>query len=239
MKTRLTLDILPQPDDVTCGPTCLHSVYRYYEEPVSLDEVIQQVRYLDSGGTLAVLLGIHALSQGYEATIYTYNLNVFDPTWAALSSEQLDEKLRQQLKHKEDERIQAATKSYLKFLRQGGKIKQQELNPALIRKFLKAGKPILTGVNATYLYSCARELHRKDKYVYDDVAGFSAGHFVVLCGYDRTTRQVLVADPLHDNPAYNNPYYEVKVDKLINAILLGIMTYDANMLIIEPKTAKE
>ena len=31
--------------------------------------------------TLAVLLGCHALRRGYEATIYTFNLQVFDPTW--------------------------------------------------------------------------------------------------------------------------------------------------------------
>ena len=28
----LDLDILAQPDDETCGPTCLHAVYRYFGE---------------------------------------------------------------------------------------------------------------------------------------------------------------------------------------------------------------
>ncbi|MCH8558472.1 MAG: C39 family peptidase [Balneolia bacterium] len=235
METRLRLDILQQPDDVTCGPTCLHAVYKYYDEAVSLDEVISEVRYLETGGTLAVLLGNHALSKGYQATIYTYNLNVFDPTWAGLNNEELSEKLRAQLHLKDDERLIAATTSYLKFLKTGGKIRQRELNSGLIRKFLKAGKPVLTGVNATYLYNCARETYRTTESVYDDVAGYPTGHFIVLCGYHRETRTVLVADPLHDNPAFQNPYYEVKVDKLINSILLGILTYDANLLVIEPK----
>ena len=29
------LEILNQPDDVTCGPTCLHAVYRYFDVPES------------------------------------------------------------------------------------------------------------------------------------------------------------------------------------------------------------
>jgi hypothetical protein len=30
-------------------------------------------------------------------------------------------------------------------------------------------------------------------------------------------------------------YYAVRVQRLIGAILLGIMTYDANLLVIEPR----
>ena len=43
METRLSLDILPQPDELTCGPTCLHAVYRYYGDDISLDQVIAEV----------------------------------------------------------------------------------------------------------------------------------------------------------------------------------------------------
>src|SRR5262249_1472255 len=35
---RLQLDILPQPDDFTCGPTCLHAIYRYLGDEVPLDK---------------------------------------------------------------------------------------------------------------------------------------------------------------------------------------------------------
>src|SRR6185369_13364802 len=76
VKTRLRLEILPQPDDITCGPTCLHAVYRYFGDVIGLDQVIEEVPQLETGGTLAVLLGCHALRRGYDATIYTYNLQV-------------------------------------------------------------------------------------------------------------------------------------------------------------------
>ena len=73
-------DIQAQPDDVTCGPTCLHSLYQYYKDDIPLKDVIRDVKQLKNGGTLAVMLGNHALNRGYKAIIYTYNLNVFDPT---------------------------------------------------------------------------------------------------------------------------------------------------------------
>lgn len=71
---QLDLEMLPQPNDTTCGPTCLQAVYRYYGDDVGLGEVIAQVPSLTAGGTLAVMLAGHALRRGYRATIYTYNL---------------------------------------------------------------------------------------------------------------------------------------------------------------------
>jgi hypothetical protein len=80
MEPSLEIEILPQPDDATCGPTCLHAVYRFFEDPIPLDRVIAEVEPLKAGGTLAVNLARHALGRGYAATIYTYNPRVFDPT---------------------------------------------------------------------------------------------------------------------------------------------------------------
>ena len=78
----------PQPDDMTCGPTCLHAVYRYFDDDVPLEQVVGEASMLDEGGTLAVLLGCHAQRRGYEASIYTYNLDVFDPQLVQLAERQ-------------------------------------------------------------------------------------------------------------------------------------------------------
>ena len=86
MVTKLELEMLPQPDDTTCGPTCLHAVYRYYDDPVPLPQLIDEVEPLSTGGTLAVSLACHALRRRYRATIYTYNLTLFDPTWSTRRS---------------------------------------------------------------------------------------------------------------------------------------------------------
>jgi len=223
----LQLDILPQPDDETCGATCLHSIYRYYGETIDLMSLISEVPRWETGGTIAVMLACHALNKGYSVTIYSYNLHVFDPSWFREHVD-LSAKIKEQLKYKPDPKIQWASQAYLKFLEFGGKIKFEELNLALIRKYLDRKIPLLTGLNATYLYRCARELNNE----YDDLRGTSMGHFVVLTAYDKDKDKILIADPLVTNP-FSNQRYHVSVDRVINSIMLGILTYDANLVVIE------
>jgi len=230
----LEIKIKNQPNDTTCGPTSLHAVYRYYGDRISLDEVINQVTYFDEGGTHAVLLACHALERGYKAKIYTYNLKIFDPSWFR-NNDNLLIKLKEQLKYKKSSKLHLASAAYIKFLQDGGKILYEELTPALLKKYFKKEIPILTGLSATYLYQSKREIDAKNnKSIYDDIKGYPTGHFVVLCGYDEEKRNVVIADPYINHP-YKSNYYSVKVNRLINSILLGIVTYDSKLLIIEPK----
>lgn len=238
----LPLQILPQPNDETCGPTCLHAVYQYWGERVGLHEVIDSANSLNitnaGRGTLAVMLGTHALSRGYRASLYTFNLQVFDPTWFGddgnADSVLLGEKLRAQseVKGHDDPRFAVATESYLEFLARGGAIRYRELTSRLISGFIKDGCPVLTGLSATYLYGCAREYGPNDDY--DDIRGEPTGHFVVLHGYESKGRLVTVADPLADNPGYTDQKYTVPMSRLVPAIMLGVLTYDANLLVLEP-----
>lgn len=233
MQTRVRLQISRQPDDTTCGPTCLHAIYRYYGDSVSLARVVREVETLPKGGTLAVFLANHALRRGYRAHMYTYNLQAWDPTWFR-GKVVLADKLKAQLAHKGGERMEAATRGYLEFLRLGGQVAMTELTRGLIRRHLQDGRPLLCGLSATYLYQEPREVGAENRP--DDVRGRPSGHFVIACGYDRRERRVLVADPLHPNPPYDSHQYWVRIDRLVGAILLGILTYDANVLLLEPMT---
>lgn len=229
---QLRLSVLPQPDYTTCGPTCLHAVYRYWNYEISLQEVINTVEPLPEGGTLAVRLAIHALRRGFRAEIFTYNLQIFDPTWFSPDVPvDIAERLRQQRLYKHSAKLAMATENYLEFLGLGGSLRYENLDAKLLRRFLRRGVPVLTGLSATYLYDCAREYNDD----YDDVRGLASGHFVVLSGYDPKTREVSIADPLHDNPRFGSQYYRVAMNRLTASILLGILTYDANLLIITPK----
>jgi hypothetical protein len=229
----LELDILPQPDDATCGPTCLHAVYRYLGDPLDLQTVIREVTQLENGGTLAVMLANHALRRGYCATIYTYNVQFFDPTWFTQPGTDLYAKLVAQAAAKPDQKLRVATGAYLEFIRLGGTIRLEDLTTRLIRKHLVAGSPVLTGLSSTYLYRAPREFGPEDDE--DDVRGLPVGHFVVLCGYDKNERVVRVADPLHANPLGPGRVYAVPIERVLCAILLGVLTYDANLLVIEPR----
>jgi hypothetical protein len=237
MEKQLRLEILPQPDHLTCGPTCLHAVYRFFGDPISLGEVIDGIPQLEDGGTLAVVMACHALKRGFDATIITYNVQVFDPTWFKTGGPLLAERLAVQRETADSTRLRHACSEYLDFLDLGGKLRMEDLTSELIRRFLKNSTPILTGLSATYLYRAKRELGRDS--VPDDVRGFPVGHFVVLCGYDQSKRTVLLADPLQPNPVAKEQTYALGIDRVKNAILLGIVTHDANLLIIEPRTHRK
>lgn len=238
-RIELPVAMLPQPDDTTCGPTCLHAVYGYYGMHFDLKQVIQDVAVLEQGGTLAVMLGIDALKRGMRAHIYTYNLRIFDPSWSKLSRAALMDKLHSQLEFKTSAKVDAASKAYIDFLDRGGEIRFAELNPALLRSYLRKRIPILTGLSATYLYNCMREYTGpNNQSVFDDLRGEPEGHFVVLAGLDEQLKQVIVADPYKENPISGDHYYRVDIRRLVHSILLGILTYDANLLVLQPHTEK-
>ncbi len=228
---RLELEILPQPDDSTCGPTCLHAVYRFHDDPLPLQQVIDECPSLERGGTLGVLLGHHALRRGYDVTLYSYNLHVFDPTWFDLSAEAMQERLRAQASVKKSTRVHDTSHAYIEFLRLGGKLRFDDLTTELLQQHLDAGTPILAGLSSTYLYRAERETADGEP---DDTRGEPVGHFVVLCGYDKATDRVRVADPYEANPHAPGQQYEVDANRLLAAILLGIATYDANLVLIRP-----
>ena len=153
---RLPVEMLPQPDETTCGPTCLDAIYRYWGHDSHLTEIIARTHKMEFGGTFAVFLACDALRQGFQASIYTYNLTVFDPTWFE-PGVNIAERLQRQREEKQDARLQNVTDGYLEFLLLGGRLRLADLSRPLIR-------------------------------------GLPVGHFVVIAGYDRQKRNVLVLD---------------------------------------------
>lgn len=227
------ISILTQPDDTTCGPTSLHAVYNYLGDNISLENVINEVSALEDGGTLAVLLGQHARSRGYKTTLYTFNLDVFDPTWDLKNTPYVIERLKSQLTFKKGLKIRHAINAYIDFLQDGGIIKNSPLSRSFFARHFKNELPVLAGLSATYLYQTAREYTDENgKSIYDDLKGYPMGHFVVLSGFDEE-KKIRVSDPYPDNPMAGSSYYCVQTSRLIHAILLGIVTYDANLLVIE------
>lgn len=230
----LPVRIEAQPDDITCGPTCLHAVYRFHGLDIQLAEVIASVTPLAAGGTLEVHLACDALRRGFGATIYTYNLNLFDPTWFDVPGIDIAERLRRRARGKRDAKFDFACAGYCEFLERGGELRFVDLTRALLRGMLRAGAPVIAGLNSTYLYRHARIAGPHDEP--DDIHGEPCGHFVVLSGYNRADRSIVVADPYLSNPLAEGQFYSIHIDRVIGAILLGVMTYDASLLVLEPAT---
>lgn len=219
-----------QPTPTSCGPTCLHAIYRWFGQDVPLDALIPAIPALNEGGTLAIHMGVDALARGYQTDFYSCNLRVLDPSWFPGSAAKLIEKLSQSKKLRRSRKERFELEALETYVRNGGNLIMEALTRALLRKHLLLGRPILTGLSATFLYWEAREVPETGKP--DDLGGKPEGHFVVLHGYDSPTKMVTVHDPYPQAPFPGDHCYVVHIDRLINAILLGVLTHDANILVI-------
>lgn len=227
------LTIVSQPDNTSCGATCLQAIYKYYGDSISLEEVVREVeQFEDGGGTFSVVLANHALKRGYKAKMYVYNLNLFDPSWFR-GKRDISGKLRDQLAQKKvSKKFTLATQAYIEYLELGGELRFEDLNASLLRSYLSEGIPMLAGLSSTYLYRSKRE-HPIDNV--PDEMGEPCGHFVVLHGIHSDNKRLLIADPYVPNPVANVHYYSIPFARLICSIMLGVWTYDGNLLVIEPK----
>lgn len=225
-----------QPDDVTCGPTCLRKVYDFYGLDVPFDTVVGEIDRNEDGGTLAVHLGTAALRRGLSARIYSYDLRIFDPTWSELPSDRLAEKVQQRMPFLRYPKTRRACTAYLSFLRGGGQIAFDELTPALLKRIINRDHPVLAGLSATHLYRMPRERHDEETHelLEDDQAGDPIGHFVVISGYEHWGRRFVVLDPSEHVPESSDGRLVVDAQRLTNSILLGDLTYDAVLLEIWP-----
>lgn len=235
LDVRLDVSIQRQPDETTCGPTCLDAVYQFYGDPLPLPRVVDEIHRLEHGGTIAPFLGIHALRRGFDATLYTWDLNVFDPTWFGLGADDFRDKLLAQAKLKASRRVITASRAYADFVELGGFVRFRDLTAPFLRGLIRRKVPVIAGLSSTYLHRAPREFGPHD--IPDDLRGEPAGHFVVLSGYRRRDRLVRVSDPYVPNPSRTSQYW-VNINRLICGVLLGTLTFDANLLVITPRTRK-
>lgn len=224
-----------QPDYTTCGPTSLHAVYSYYQDTITLNQTIDEINQFDhGGGTLAVVLAKHAIQRGYKALIYSFNINVFDPTWFDKDNEFIISCIRKGIEanHSSEKHLMVLNE-YAEFLELGGQLKFSDLSADLIKSILDTKVPILTGLSSTWLYREKRENPLTNEA--DDIKGEPAGHFVIIDGYENNG-DFTICDPYHKNPINFTNHYSMDGNRLLNSILLGISTYDGNLLLIEKKS---
>ncbi len=155
---------------------------------------------------------------------------MFDPTWRELEKPALLDKLAQRKAVVRSDRLRRAITGYMDFLELGGAVRFAELTQRTLAKIIARRRPIITGLNATHLYRTPRELGEE----YDDIRGDPVGHFVVLSGYYPKSGRFLVRDPSTHIPFSRSGSYLVRPERLIAAILLGDITYDAVLLVVSP-----
>ncbi len=231
-----------QPDDVSCGPTCLAQVMASFGEEVEIPDLMARIRRNPDGGTQAVHIADLAMELGYRVRLYPFGVRVFDPSWWDLLDSEIIMRLGQRasaLEAAEADPAEVETVlAWRDVLRRGAHVAFKEPSPALIAGILARGRPVIVGLNATWLYRAMRE--RPDDNESDDLLGWPVGHFVTVSGYTGGGLHLHVRDPSEDAPDHLHPEgagrgnYPVPGDRLVHAILLGDLTRDAVLLEIWP-----
>jgi hypothetical protein len=206
----------------------LAGVYEYWGHEADLEAITSRMVEVEpGGGTLAVTLACDAIRNSLSAVVYTCNMGVFDPTWFRTGDSGVEQSLREQLATKGGERLRQQTEAYLEYLRLGGELVFADLNQELVRECLCRGLPIIAGISSTYLNLEERTTTDGQD---DDVRGEPAGHFVVLAGYRDSA--ILIADP--GGTEAKSRQYWCDSERVIAAVLLGVITHDANLLVLQP-----
>lgn len=223
-----------QPNETSCGPSCLYSIYKMLGAKVSFVKLLSKIQqFQEGGGTLSVVLGIDAIERGYEVDLHAMNINIFDPSWFQLSKNEIKQKLMQRLllrKNKKKEKF--VIRKYIEFIELGGNLIFGDVTSKLLIKHFNNKHILLVGLSATWLYQSKRE--NSETNVADDITGDPVGHFVLAYQYDKKNRTVFVGDPYPLNPS-KNPFYHVPIERFITSLHLGIYTYDANILIVKQR----
>lgn len=233
-----------QPDDVSCGPTCLAQVLAFHGDLQPISALIARVRKNPDGGTLAVHLGQLALELGYRARLYPFGVRVFDPSWWELPLPAIVARLHRRHQRLQDEREREIIAAFLRFLADGGELRFQEPSAALLVGRLARGRPLICGLSATWLYRQPREDPWTNQP--DDIGGQPVGHFVTLVGYTGRGRHIHVTDPSEDAPfdaggdlgGERTGRYPLPTDRLLHAMLLGDTTRDAVLLEVWPPSRR-
>jgi hypothetical protein len=154
-----------------------------------------------------------------------------------LSNQELIAKLELQRHYKKNRKLRTSSEGYIEFLQHGGKIRFEDLNTELLLATLHGGGPVIAGLSSTFLYKSMREDPRTN--VNDDIKGRPSGHFVIITGVDLEARTVQITDPYFPNAISDIQTYTVTTSRLMGALLLGVVTYDANLLVITKKVSPD
>ncbi|MCB9691481.1 MAG: C39 family peptidase [Alphaproteobacteria bacterium] len=230
---RLTVPPLVQPDEVSCGPTCLAAVLQFHGVDTDVARVRAKTPRNPDGGTFAPYLGRAAIAHGMRVCCHPFAVQVFDPSWWDLPHDEVARRLRLRTEGLKPGRLRRVHEAWLAYMMDGGDVELGELRTHRLTDALDAGHPLICGLSITWLYQEPRERPHDNQD--DDIHGAPVGHFVVVTGYAEGGDSFFVTDPWPQPPFDREEgVYTVGRRRLTQAILLGDATHDAVIVEILP-----
>ena len=228
----LKFERIPQPDNITCGPTSLRMVLNYYGHPVPHEEMMKHFTIFPHIGVLDPHICMAAMDFGFKAKTISFNYRVIHPSWTKLSRQELLQKLRTYFPKIKNYKDSVSAAGYIRYLERGGTIEFHPMSRKLIVHYLEKGIPVIAALDMEYLYNGT--VH------WTEFRPEHATHFVVIYGYDADKDVFQVADPWYEVTIPNKEgTYEVPADRLMTAILLGFQVNDGDLVIVEKPEQKK
>ena len=194
-----------QPTNTTCSPTALSMLLSFYGKNFTVTEVLDKVPQVHNEegepfGTINQQMATWCMSLGFDVSLYTFDCQVIDQSWATLPNEKLLERLEARksgwaVPSLGDAWTKAYAQSYIDFVKAGGEL---TIQPAITSKLLYnllEDAPVLVCASYSTLYGAGRtENFDEFRSASDDVNGRTWNHSVVIYGNDENGN-FLIADP--------------------------------------------
>ena len=214
-----------------CLPASATQLMNFFGIDTTFDEVKKGVPlYVTSAGkpvgTSVGHMGSYLLRKGFSVTFHTVDIELFDPSWSGMSSEDMIGKLkdrRKYLKHARynDEILDVIVDGYVKFLEEGGNIYFSIIDEKFLLEKLKEG-PFILQVSYNFLNNCPKYFYNfeKNQYEQDPIQGHPTTHAVVVSGYK--SGKFVIVDPDFEFGGVR----EIDSGRLIGAFYLAETDFD-------------
>ncbi len=220
-----------QPTNTTCSPTALSMLLGSYGKHFTVDEISSKVPQVynednEPFGTINQQMATWCISLGFDVSLYTFDCQVIDQSWAELPEKKLLERLDARKNGWTVPSLgvvwtRAYAQSYSDFIKAGGKLTiQPAVTTKLLYSLLRNG-PILPCLSFSTLYGAGRTENLGEHDSSDnDINGRAWNHSVVIYGNDENGN-FLVADP------FKKPgMHVVEPERMIAAISTGQIECD-------------
>jgi hypothetical protein len=221
MNIKHDIPLQTQTKSSNCVQTSTSQFISYYDLDINPDDIEKDipVRFDVEGkpmGTLLPDIGSWLIkSHGLKATMYVFDVQIIDRTWAKLSQK----KMLEMMEKVQKTGISTAKTwyapylidAYVDFLEAGGLVKVAKCTNELLRFLIDKGT-VMVIVNFNYIYDYPRVSYstKIKNYEADTITGKVINHAIVLTGYN-------------DNEYfYNDPDSEMGGKNMVNAdVLIG------------------
>lgn len=232
-----------QPTATTCSRTALSILLSRYgrkSTPAEIEAKVPQVRN-DQGveqGTINVQLATWCIHQGFAVTLYSFDCQVIDQTWASLSPDAVLARLDACLSAPPVPSLgpswsRAYREAFIEFIRAGGHLViLPYLQKKLLLQLLQSG-PVLACVSYNILHGEGRKPQVSlCELVPDDVNGRALNHSIVIYG-NTSDGSLLIADP------WQKPgLHVIDAERIIAGISGAQMECDSMLFTITPLSSR-